>query len=200
MWQKDNRVKKIINREIRKTEPERRSFAMNRILKVECFSKEAFAPYGHVLLREPGVPPFKEIPPVFVDRIPFEVDDGSAEFVYALLRRKEFKFSAMERHLKVTQGFFPLYGGPALISVAPATDPADPYALPSPDAVRCFLLEDYTAFVIHRGIWHGTILPLQESYGYILATRKETSDDSINPAFDGDCQIRDLGVTFEIQL
>ncbi|MDQ7092927.1 ureidoglycolate lyase [Desulfosporosinus sp. PR] len=173
---------------------------MNRLIKVEPFSKEAFAPYGHVLLREPGVPPIKSIPPVFADRIPFEVDDGPAEFVYALLKRKEFKFTSLERHLKVTQGFFPLFGGPAIISVAPATDPDDLEALPSPDSVRCFLLESYTAFVIHRGIWHGTILPLEESFGYILATRKATTDDSINPLYDGDCQIRDLGVTFEIQL
>lgn len=173
---------------------------MNRTIKVERFTKEAFAPFGQVLMRDPGVPPFKTTPPIFSDRIPFEVDGGSAEFVYALLKRKEFKFSAMERHLKVTQGFFPLYGGPAIISVAPATDFGDLEALPSPDSVRCFLLESYTAFVIHRGIWHGTILPLEESFGYILATRKETSDDSINPAYDGDCQIRDLGVTFEIQL
>lgn len=173
---------------------------MSRIIKVEPFTKEAFAPYGHVLMREPGVPPFKTMPPIFSDRIPFEVDDGSAEFVYALLKRKEFKFSALERHLKVTQGFFPLFGGPAVISVAPATDPNDLEALPSPDSVRCFLLESYTAFVIHRGVWHGTILPLEESFGYILATRKETTDDSITPLYDGDCQIRDLGVTFEIQL
>lgn len=173
---------------------------MNRIITVERFSKEAFAPYGHVLMREPGTAPFKNMPPIFADRIPFEVDEGSAEFVYAILKRKEFKFSALERHLKVTQGFIPLSGGPAIISVAPATDPNDLHALPSPDSVRCFLLESYTAFVIHRGIWHGTILPFEETFAYVLATRKETSDDSIQPAFDGDCQIRDLGVTFEIQL
>lgn len=65
-------------------------------------------------------------------------DDGSAEFVYALLKRKEFKFTSLERHLKVTQGFFPLFGGPAIISVAPATDPDDLEALPSPDSVLKF--------------------------------------------------------------
>ncbi|MDA8228667.1 MAG: ureidoglycolate lyase [Desulfitobacterium hafniense] len=173
---------------------------MKRILKVERLTKEAFSPFGHVLMREPGVPPFKADPPQFADRMPFEVDDGEAEFVYALLKRKEFTFSALERHLKVTQGFFPLYGGPAIITVAPATDFNNLEAPPSPDTVRAFLLESYTAFVINRGVWHGTILPLEESFGYILATRKETTDESISPLYDGDVQIRDLGVTFELAL
>lgn len=173
---------------------------MNRIIKAELLTKEAFKSFGHVLMRDPGVPPFKTDQPQFADRMPFEVDDGEADFVYALLKRKEFKFTALERHLKVTQGFFPLFGGPAIITVAPATDPNNPESLPSPDSVRAFILESYTAFVLHRGVWHGTILPLEESFGYILATRNKTTDESIAPLYDGDVQIRELGVTFEVKL
>ncbi|NLW07998.1 MAG: ureidoglycolate hydrolase [Clostridia bacterium] len=171
-----------------------------RIIKVQPLTKEAFKPFGHVILRDPGVPPFKPTPPQFIDRMPFEVDDGEAEFVYALLKRREFTFSTLERHIKVTQGFFPLFGGPAIITVAPPTDNNDPEALPAPDSVKAFLLESYTAFVLHRGVWHGTIMPLEESFGYILATRKATTDESIAPLYDGDVQIRDLGVKFEIML
>lgn len=173
---------------------------MNRTIKVELLTKEAFAPFGYVISKNLGTPPFKTTPPVFTDRMPFEVDDGEADFVYALLERKEFKFSGLERHLKVTQAFFPMSGGPAIITVAPATDPTDPESLPSPDSVRAFLLENDTAFVLHRGVWHGTILPLEPNFAYILGTRKQTTDESVSPLYDGDVQIRDLGVTFEIML
>jgi len=173
---------------------------MFHILKAEIMTKDSFGPFGYVIRREPGFPPFKTTPPVFVDRMPFEVDEGQSEFVYAVLERREFKFSALERHLKVTQGFFPIFGGAAIVTVAPPTDFNDPEALPPLDTVRAFLLESDTAFVLHRGVWHGTILPLEESFGYILATRKETTDESVAPLYAGDVQIRDLGVTFEIML
>lgn len=173
---------------------------MNRLLKVNLLTKEAFSPFGHLLCSEPGIPPFKTTPPVFTDRMPFEVDNGEAEFVYALLQRKEFKFNSLERHLKVTQGFFMMSGGQAIITVAPSTDPNDPESLPALDSVQAFLWERDMSFVLHRGVWHGTILPLESHFAYILATRKQTSDESIAPLYDGDVQIRDLGATFELQL
>lgn len=172
----------------------------SKIIKVQTLTKEAFAPFGHVLMLNPGQPLIKPEPPQFTDRMPFSVDDGEAEFVYALLERREFKFSSMERHLKVTQGFFPLYGGPAIITVAPATEGKDLESLPSANSVKAFLLESYTAFVINKGVWHGMIFPLEEKFGYILATRKQTTDESLSPLYDGDVQIRNLETTFEIML
>lgn len=170
----------------------------SKMIKVQTLTKEAFAPFGHVLMLNPRQPLIKAEPPQFTDRMPFFVDDGEAEFVYALLERREFKFSSMERHLKVTQGFFPLYGGPAIITVAPATNPDDPEALPSPDSICAFLLEPYNAITIYRGVWHGMIFPLEEKFGYILATRNKTTDESLAPLYDGDVQIRNLETTFEL--
>jgi ureidoglycolate lyase len=57
-----------------------------------------------------------------------------------------------------------------------------------------------TPVVLHKGTWHGTIFPLEPTFHYVLATRKETTDESISPLFDGDVQIRDLGVYFDIML
>ncbi len=172
----------------------------NKIIKVQPLTKKAFEPFGHVLMMNPGQPLIKPEPPQFTDRMPFFVDDGEADFVYALLERREFKLTNLERHLKVTQGFFPLYGGPAIITVAPPTDPNDLETLPSPDSIKAFLLESYTAFVIKRGVWHGMIFPLEERFGYILATRDKTTDESLAPLYDGDVQIRDLGATYELLL
>src|SRR5690554_4653114 len=137
---------------------------MSRILKVETLTKEAFEPFGYLLSPHSNVTPFKNTPPVFTDRMPFEVDDGSYEFVYALLERKEFKFTNLERHVKVTQGFFMMTNGPAIITVAPATDNNDPESLPDLDSVRAFLWERDMCFVLHRGVWHGTILPLEPKF------------------------------------
>jgi ureidoglycolate lyase len=86
------------------------------------------------------------------------------------------------------------------VTVAPPTNPQTLEALPSPDSVKAFLLESYTAIVIQRGVWHGMIFPLEEKFGYILATRNKTTDESLAPLYDGDVQIRDLGTTFEIML
>jgi ureidoglycolate lyase len=44
------------------------------------------------------------------------------------------------------------------------------------------------------------IFPLEERFGYILATRDKTTDESLAPLYDGDVQIRDLETTFEIML
>lgn len=173
----------------------------NKIIKVEPLTKEAFAPFGHVLMLNPGTPLLKTVPPVFTDRIPFEVDDGDSEFVCAVLeRQKDYKFSVMERHLKVTQGFFPMFGGPAIATFAPATDPNDLESLPPVESVRAFLFESYNGIVIHRGVWHGKMFPLEEKFAYMMASRVETTDDALNPLYDSDVQIRDLGTTFELLL
>lgn len=170
------------------------------LLQIETLTKERFAPYGHVLMQDPGVSPIKEGPPLFSDRIPFAVDDGSPEFVFAVLHRRTFTFTEMERHLKLTQGFIPISGGPAIITVAPPTDDSDMEAIPSPDSVRAFIMDRTTTVVLHRGTWHGMIFPLEPVFHYLLATRKETTDESIAPLRDGDVQIRDLGVRFKIML
>ncbi|MCO5385996.1 MAG: ureidoglycolate lyase [Desulfosporosinus sp.] len=86
------------------------------------------------------------------------------------------------------------------MTVAPATDANDLESLPSANSVKAFLLESYTAFVINRGVWHGMIFPLEEKFGYILATRQQTTDESLSPLYDGDVQIRNLETTFEIML
>jgi ureidoglycolate lyase len=170
------------------------------VLTVQTLSKENFRPFGHVLMLDPGIPPFKEDAPIFTDRVPFYVEDGASEFVFAVLYRRAFTFSSMERHLKLSQGFFPISGGPAIIIVAPPTDFADLETVPAADSVRAFLLDRTTSVVLHKGTWHGTIFPLEPAFHYILATRKETTDESVSPLYDGDVQIRDLGVQFEIKL
>lgn len=171
----------------------------NYKLKVQTLTKENFRPFGNVIMKNPGMPAIKETPPVFTDRAPFSIE-GQGELVYAVLQRDNFNFSKMERHLQMTQGFIPISGGPAIITVAPPTNPDKLEDLPSPASVRAFLMDYTTSIILHKGTWHGTIMPLNPTYSYILVTRAATTDESVSPLYDGDVQIRDLGVTFEIEL
>jgi len=66
----------------------------------------------------------------------------------------ELTFSLLERHFNVTQTFVPLEGSPAVVAVAPPTDPSDPTAIPPPDAVRAFLTEPGRGYAYHVGTWH----------------------------------------------
>lgn len=173
---------------------------MKYTIEVQPLTKENFSPFGQVLLRDTGKPLLKETEPQFTDRVSFEIIDGSVEFVYATVKRRSLKFREMERHLKVKQGFFPVSRGNAIMVVAPPTDATDLEAIPSPDSVKAFYLDNTTSVVLHYGTWHGTLFPLAPTFDYILATRKETTDDSFDPKYDSDVQIRDLGVEFEIKL
>lgn len=171
----------------------------NYKLKVQILNKENFKPFGKVIRKDSGLPPIKKEPPVFTDRAAFTIE-GQGELVYAVLQRKEFCFSKMERHLKMTQGFIPISSGPAIITVAPPTHPERLEDLPSPSSVQAFLMDKDTSIILNKGTWHGTIMPLDPTYSYILVTRAETTDESIRPLYDGDVQIRDLGVEFNIEL
>ena len=51
------------------------------------------------------------------------------------------RFRLLERHFAVTQAFIPLEGAPAVVAVAPPTDPDDPEAIPKPEEVRAFLID-----------------------------------------------------------
>jgi ureidoglycolate lyase len=72
--------------------------------------------------------------------------------------------------------------------------------LPPIESVRAFLFESYNGIVIHRGVWHGKMFPLEEKFAYMMASRVQTTDDALNPLYDSDVQIRDLGTTFELLL
>ena len=122
------------------------------ILPVEPFSAEAFAPFG-VAIGEPARAPDVAGPASRLWLIPFE-GEGGFQLAFMRFARQPMRFSKMERHFAVTQGYAPLGGDPFVTVVAPATDPDDPDALPAPEAFRAFLLNGRQGLLMHKGVWH----------------------------------------------
>ena len=122
-------------------------------LPVEPFTAEAFAPFG-LPIGEPARAPDMAGETSRLWLIPFE-GEGGFQLAFMRFPRKPMRFSKMERHFAVTQGYAPL-GGDAFVSVvAPATDPDDPDALPAPESLRAFLLDGRQGLLMRKGVWHG---------------------------------------------
>ena len=121
-------------------------------LAVEPFSAEAVAPFG-VPIGEPGRPADVAGAASRLWLIPFE-GEGGFQLAFMRFARQPMRFSKVERHFAVTQGYAPLGGEPFVTVVAPATDPHDPDALPAPETFRAFLLDGRQGLLMHRGVWH----------------------------------------------
>jgi ureidoglycolate lyase len=121
-------------------------------LAVEPFSAEAFAAFG-VPIGEPARAPDMAGETSRLWLVPFE-GEGGVQLAFMRFPRKPMRFSKMERHFAVTQGYSPLGGDPFVTVVAPATDPDAPDALPAPETFRAFLLDGRQGLLMHKGVWH----------------------------------------------
>lgn len=119
-----------------------------RRLRIEPMTAEAFAPFGEVAEA-------KERPPDERRFFPARFEIGGRPTVEVIWQPYAGRrFTELERHFAVTQAFFPLEGSPAVVCVAPPTDPDDPEAIPAPEEVRAFLIDPGKGFVYHTGTWH----------------------------------------------
>jgi ureidoglycolate lyase len=119
---------------------------------VEPFTAEAFAPFG-IVLGEPQHPAEFGGPASASWMMPFEADSG-VQFMYSRFKYQPMRFSVLERHFNVTQGFVPLNGSPLIMVVAPPTDRSGAGAAPAPESVRAFYLDGSTGLLMHKGTWH----------------------------------------------
>lgn len=117
-----------------------------RTIPVEPFTEESFAPFGIVIGPRATPAEFKgnasEGWP-----LAFEAA-GGAQLMYSRFHHQPMRFSIVERHFGVTQGFVPLNGTPLVMVVAPPGD------APSPDSLRAFLLDGTRGLLMHEGTWH----------------------------------------------
>lgn len=123
---------------------------MNRRISItpEPMTKEAFAPFGW-LIEPPGRPDDRRT----LSPVEFGCD-GKTTVSVIWQPSTGVEFSCLERHFGVTQTFFQLAGAPAVVCVAPATDPDDLAAIPDPATVRAFRIDPSKGYAFARGIWH----------------------------------------------
>ena len=146
-------------------------------IRVEPMTPEEFAPFGMVLsgstLREPD---FRDAGstgwsyPLFVD--------GTPELIVVRTPYLGLRFSKLERHFHVSQAFVPLHGVRSAVVVSPPSG-ADHEAVPSPDSLRAFIVDETTGYVLHRGTWHSLDrYPLTPGYlDVVMLTEAETSEE-----------------------
>ena len=117
-------------------------------LQIEPMTAESFAPYGEVL--EP-----KERPATGRRFFPLDFRIRGRARVDVIWQPFEGRrFRLLERHFAVTQAFVPLEGSPAVVAVAPPTDPEDRDAIPKPEEVRAFLIDPGKGYMYRTGTWH----------------------------------------------
>jgi ureidoglycolate hydrolase len=117
-------------------------------LTVEPADPGSFAPFGQIVERGPA-------PPVFENaglrswRFDYQAI-GTTQMMLCEFREIPLRFSRIERHHDVTQGFLPLSGRWMVMVVAADTGPD----LPRPEALRAFLFAPHQGILLGRAVWH----------------------------------------------
>jgi ureidoglycolate lyase len=140
-------------------------------IRAEPLTAARFAPFGRLIAARDGPPDYRGGSGTLGWHVPFE----SGRPLLSVLRTPHvgLSFAKMERHLHVSQAFVPLGGAPAVVAVAP---PSDPLRLAD---VRAFLLDGAAGYVLHRGTWHSLDrFPLRPPHtDFLMITDHETQDD-----------------------
>jgi ureidoglycolate lyase len=138
-------------------------------LPVEPIGTEAFAPYGTLIeSAEDG----KLFGP---DEAQLVLDRGTPRFYIMTLKRREFGFRHITRHLSVTQCLASVGGRPWLIAVAPPETPDDASALPDISRLRAFRIEGHQAIMLGRSTWHAGPFFEDETLGFFNLELADTN-------------------------
>ena len=177
-------------------------------LKVELLTEEAFAPFGQILSAKDRPPDFRGGGGTLGWAIDFRAGRPLVSFLKTPYQA--LSFTKMERHFNLTQAFIPLGGSPAVVAVAPPSDPSDREAVPGPDQVRAFLLDGSKGYALWKGTWHSLDrFPLYPpETNFVIITDHETQEDlSLAYAGKGGWQLTQevdyearYGVTFALVL
>jgi ureidoglycolate lyase len=147
-------------------------------LTVRPMTREAFAPYGE-LINEPG-------------NVALDLDGGNASVVAQTVEARPMKFDFIGRHQRSEQFFAPLGGTKSILAVAPPCENGS--AVPDADRMAAFLVDGDSAFKLHRGTWHVSAFPVNDSATFLVLDRENTLEE--------DFDLRDLktslGVVVEI--
>lgn len=131
---------------------------MNRVVKCQPLTREAFAPFGDVLDCD-GVPDKMINAGLcgrFHDRAQLDFgEDGRAgiSLFQAEPRELPYVLALMERHPDGSQAFIPMTQNPFLVIAAPDDDGW-------PGAPLAFLTATGQGINFHRNVWHGVLTPL----------------------------------------
>lgn len=117
-------------------------------LKVEPMTHETFGPYGTLMEATEQPRDYRMFFPVDLEV------DGRATLNVIWQPQQSIRFTKLERHFGVTQGFVQMSGAPAVVCAAAPTDLNNPQDIPEPDQIHAFLINPDMGYIFHRGTWH----------------------------------------------
>ena len=120
----------------------------DHILTAEPATPAAFAPFGQIVDRGPAAPVFENAG-LRSWRRDYQAT-GTTALMVIEFKEIPLRFSRIERHHDVTQGFLPLSGRWMAMVVAEDTGAAPP----RPDALRAFLFSPHQGVLLWRSVWH----------------------------------------------
>jgi ureidoglycolate lyase len=148
-------------------------------LTVQPMTRETFAPYGEII-HERG-------------SVELDLDGGNPNVAAQTVEARPMKFDFIGRHLRCEQFFAPLGGAKSILAVAPPCENGS--AVPDANRMAAFLVDGDNAFKLHRGTWHVSAFPVNESATFLVLDRENTLEE--------DFDLRDLktslGVVVEIR-
>jgi ureidoglycolate hydrolase len=105
--------------------------------------------------------------------------DGATQLMTLSSWYQGLSFSMLERHFAVTQTFIATGGSPSVVALAPPGAVHDRDGVPEPEAVRAFIIDPGTGYLLHRGTWHSLDrFPLYPPAStFVVATTTETTDE-----------------------
>lgn len=147
---------------------------MSHTLKTAPLTAEAFALYGEVI--EVSGNPDKIINQGMCGRhhdlARLDFADGRAgiSLFDAKARSLPHVVDMVERHPEGSQAFIPVSGVPFLVVVADDDNGV-------PVALKAFITQPGQSINLHRGVWHGVLVPLNAPGQYVVVDRIGAGDN-----------------------
>lgn len=138
-------------------------------------TSQNFAECGQLIIAPNRVPDVQSAYVSFWDQaIDFEID-GKIDVGFLELRPRPFLLTKMERHQTHTQSFIPLEGAGLILAVAPPTREDRPKI----ETIRAYYLDGSCGVMLHRGVWHDILYPVERPARVISILRQGTSLDDM---------------------
>lgn len=126
------------------------SSANTVVLGCEAADDDAFSPYGRIVRRPDNIAASLASGAVESWRLPFE-SASPPQIMFNRYHDKGRNFSVMEKHLHVTQCFFPMGGVPYIMVVGIDQPDGETF---TPKDVKAFYIDGNHGVLLWRNVWH----------------------------------------------
>lgn len=158
------------------------------MLVAKPLTREGFAQFGDVIetdqaqhfsINEGDVERYHDLANVDID-----VDNGGRAIIsfFKINVAKTFphKFNLIERHLKGSQAFIPMFNAPVVLVVAPKGDSV------SSKNLQAFITNGKQGFNFHAGVWHMPLISEEKDRLFVVVDRTGPGDNCDELTFENE--------------